>query len=83
MPEDISLMSFRGTWREAASARRLTSVTVDETVTARRAVELLEVMRRGLRPLDDDEQIILPLGLNEGETLGPAPQLAHAPSART
>ena len=83
VPEDISLVSFGGTWREGAIMGRLTAVTMDETTTARRAVELLEEMRLGKRLLDDDERIVLQLGLNEGRTLGPAPQLVHEAACAT
>ncbi len=83
MPEDISLMSFGDTWRESTIISRLTAVTMDAAVTARRAVELLEEMRLGKRPLDDDERFVLQLGLDEGRTLGPPPQLAQTPTNAT
>jgi GntR family transcriptional regulator, arabinose operon transcriptional repressor len=71
-PDDVSLVGFGGAWREGALARRLTSVVVDEIGTGRRAVELLHQMRRGDRPIDDNEEITLELTLNQGETLRPA-----------
>jgi len=74
VPEDVSLVSFGGAWREGAVRQQLTSVIVDETLIGRRAVELLHEMRSGDRPLDDNQQITMPLSLAAGRTLGPAPQ---------
>ena len=34
-------------------------------------------MRRGDRPLDDNEEIVIPLGWAEGQTLGPPPHPAE------
>jgi DNA-binding LacI/PurR family transcriptional regulator len=76
IPEEISLVSFGGTWREGALTRRLSAVTVDEEELGRNAVKLLEQMRRLERPMDDASEIIMPLTWAAGETLGPAPKLA-------
>lgn len=73
LPEQVSLVGFGGTWREGAIARRLTSVAVDEEELGRQAATLLEEMRRRTRPLDDATEVVLPLSLTAGETLGPAP----------
>ena len=73
VPEDVSLIGFGGAWREGALARRLTSVVVDEIATGRQAVELLHEMRCGDRPIDDNEEIVLQLGLSQGETLAAPP----------
>jgi GntR family transcriptional regulator, arabinose operon transcriptional repressor len=72
VPEDVSLIGEGGTWREGAIIRRLTSVVIDEVATGRKAVELLHEMRRGERPIEDNEEFVLPLDLYEGETLGMA-----------
>jgi DNA-binding LacI/PurR family transcriptional regulator len=72
VPEQMSLVSFGGSWREGAILRRLTSVTVNEEEIGRRSVQLLNEMRCHKRPLGDTTEITLPLRLNEGETLGPA-----------
>ena len=45
---------------------------VDEIATGRQAVALLHEMRRGDRPIDDNEEIVLPLALSQGETLAAA-----------
>lgn len=73
VPGDVSLVGFGGTWREGALTRRLVSVTVDEEDLGRRAAQLLHEMRMRERPLDDGTEILLPLSLSDGETLGPAP----------
>lgn len=69
IPEDISLMSFGGTWREGAVARRISAVTVDESETARKAVQLLHEMRSGKRPIDDGEVSVIPVSFYEGQTV--------------
>jgi len=71
VPGDVSVVGFGGTWREGALTRRLTSVTVDEEDLGRRAAQLLHEMRVRERPLDDGAEILLPLSLSAGETLGP------------
>lgn len=70
VPDDVSLLGFGGAWREGALVRRLTSVVIDEIGTGQKAVALLNEMRRGERPLDDNEEIVMELGLSDGETLG-------------
>ncbi len=71
VPDDLSLVGFGGTWREGAIIRRLTSVAVDEEELGRHAVKLLDEMRRRERQLNDVTEIIMPLSLTNGETLGP------------
>ena len=77
VPEDVSVIGFGGTWREGAITRRLVSVTVDEEQLGRNAVKLLDEMRRRQRPIDDMTEALMPLGLSEGETLGPASVSLH------
>ena len=74
VPEDISLVGFGGTWREGAVIRQLTSVTVDEAELGRHAARLLHEMHEGSRSLDNDEEIVLPLSLSDGQTLGSVPK---------
>ena len=45
-------------------------MAVDEAEIGRRAEELLTEMRGGARPIDDAEEIVMPLVLTEGRTLG-------------
>lgn len=73
--EDVSVVGFGGTWRESVLTRRLTSVVIDEIATGQKAVSLLHEMRSGDRPIDNNEEFVLPLSLYEGETLAtPAPK---------
>jgi GntR family transcriptional regulator of arabinose operon len=74
IPEEVSLISFGGTWREGALTRRLSAVTVDEEELGRNAVRLLEQMRRHEKPLNDTTEIIMPLSWATGETLGMVPK---------
>jgi GntR family transcriptional regulator, arabinose operon transcriptional repressor len=73
VPEEISLISFGGTWRDGALARRLSAVTVDEEELGRNAARLLDEMRRREKPLNDATEIIMPLSWSQGETLGEGP----------
>ena len=73
VPEDVSLISFGGTLRDTVLLRQLTSVAVDEAEIGHRAAELLNEMRDGQRPVDDDEEIVMRLALTEGQTLGMTP----------
>jgi DNA-binding LacI/PurR family transcriptional regulator len=74
VPDDISLVGAGGPWREGAINSRLTSVVVDEVEIGRRAAQLLQEMRNGDRPLDNNEEIIIPLAWAQGQTLAPPPQ---------
>ena len=69
VPEEISLISFGGTWREGA----LAAVTVDEEELGRQAVRLLGEMRRREMPFNDTTEIVMPLSWAAGETLGRVP----------
>jgi DNA-binding LacI/PurR family transcriptional regulator len=71
VPEDISIISFGGTQRAHAVARRLTAVTVDEVGMGRMAVDYLDRMRRGTLAVESEETVDLPLSLHAGATLGP------------
>ncbi len=81
VPEDISLLGFGGTWRHSPMQHTLTSVAIDEAKLGSLAVKLLNEMRNGKRPLDDNEEIVLPLSLTDGSTLGPAPDSTGSKSA--
>jgi GntR family transcriptional regulator of arabinose operon len=69
VPEDLSIVCVGGNRREGAIARRLTAITVDEAVTARRAVDLMVEMQNGVRPFQSQEKLPMPLGLSPGNTL--------------
>jgi len=72
VPEDVSLVGFGGTDRRGAILSRLTSVAISGEELGRRAGEILQEIRLGLRPANDNEAIHMPLMLIEGQTLGPA-----------
>jgi GntR family transcriptional regulator of arabinose operon len=78
VPEDISLIGFGGTVRSSPILHRITSVSVDETEIGRRAVELLDRMRRHELPRDSHETFVMPIRLSDGQTLGPAPRKARS-----
>ncbi len=77
IPDDISLLSEGGPYRQGAITSRLTSVVIQEGEMGQRAVELIQEMRNGKRSIYDDEVIVIPVQLIEGRTLGPAPRELH------
>lgn len=84
VPEEISLVGFGGTWRGSALTRRLTSVVVEEEEVGRTAARLLEEMRLGQRDIHDATEVVLPVALSDGQTLGaaPRPQAVESAAAR-
>ncbi len=74
VPEELSLISFGGTWRDGALTRRMAAVTVDEEELGRQAARLLDQMRRREKQLNDQTEITMPLSWSAGETLGPVPR---------
>ncbi len=83
VPEDVSLLGFGGVWREGVLTRRLTSVVVDAIATGQKAVALLHEMRRGERPIDDNEEFVPRLDLSEGETVAKPRERAETNSYKT
>ena len=77
IPEDVSLIGFGGTRRHSAFLRRLTSVVIDGEEIGSRAYRLLKEISDGIRPLEDDAHIALPLDLYEGQTLAVLKDSAH------
>ncbi|WP_437224500.1 substrate-binding domain-containing protein [Planctomicrobium sp. SH661] len=73
IPEDISLIGFGGARRHGALINRLTSITIDELRMATDAIELLEQMRSGKLPLDSSLVQVVPVGISDGQTVGPPP----------
>ncbi len=69
IPQDISLVSFGGSYRGSAICRQLTTITIDEHYMAEQAVSLLEQMRIGEASLDQAEQREVPISLMAGSTL--------------
>lgn len=74
IPRDLSLLYFGSTWSENALGNKISRVAVDEREIGGCAARLLHEMRTGKRAIDDDEQVVFPISLYSGETLGPAPE---------
>jgi len=72
VPEDVSVMSFGGKQRRGAIIQRLTSVVIDGEDIGRRAARLIDEIANGQRSIHDSEDIMMPLGLSDGQSLGPA-----------
>lgn len=68
-PEDVSLVSFGGASRMNALTKRLSAVTVDETLTAKLTARLLGEMLQGDRSITDGTSFSVPLGSHPGETV--------------
>lgn len=69
VPEDVSLLGFGGARRQGALTRQLTSITIDEERLGQDAVEILDEMRRGELPLENNETRWIRLGISDGVTL--------------
>jgi hypothetical protein len=69
----LSVVTFGCLWQNSARNGRLATVTMDERDLGRRTAMLLEEMRAGERPLDNEESVLIPVALTPGRTLGPAP----------
>lgn len=72
IPDEISLVTIGNSRRPGYVSPRPTMVGIDAVALGRRAAEVLNEMRLGQRPIDDNERISMPLEFIEGETLGPA-----------
>lgn len=72
-PADISLVSFGGASRMNALTKRLSAVTVEETLTAKLTARLLGEMLRGERLITDATPFSVPLGCHLGETIAAPP----------
>ena len=75
VPEDVSIISFGGKQRQGAIVNRLTSIVVDGADIGHRANQLLNEMCASQRSIHDTEEIVMPLSLSNGITLGQAPKL--------
>jgi DNA-binding LacI/PurR family transcriptional regulator len=73
VPQDLSLVSFGGASRTNALAKRLSAVTIDETLTAKLTARLLGEMLRGDRPITDSTPFSVPLGCHLGEAVANPP----------
>jgi GntR family transcriptional regulator of arabinose operon len=69
IPDDLSIVSTGGAHRDGVIRKRLTTIAIDEVAAGKKAVELLQEMRAGKRPINDSEQFRLALSCIEGETL--------------
>ena len=75
VPEDVSLLGVGDTHRQGAIAQRLSAITYSNNEIGEHAFRLLWEMRSGKRPLDDGEEVVVTVELNDGQTLGPAPEI--------
>lgn len=73
VPGDVSVIGFGDRWdRASAMPWNFHSVTVDEWQLGQIAFDTLGQLQRGDRPADDHEEIMMPLEISDGDSLGPA-----------
>ena len=68
VPEDLAIMGFGNSVREGVIRRRLVSVTVSEFDVGKKAVELLEEMRSGIRQITNNTVFRMELTISSGIT---------------
>lgn len=72
VPQDVSVIGFGDRWNRASALPwNLKSVTVDEWHVGQIVFETLGQLGRGERPLDDAEEILMPLEISDGDSVGP------------
>jgi GntR family transcriptional regulator of arabinose operon len=69
VPEELSIIGFGPTFRDGPIREGLAVVAVDESEVGMQATRMLAEMIDGRRPIDDDEEITLPLAVLRGKTL--------------
>ncbi len=73
IPDDVSVVGFGDRSNRATLLPfALQSVTVDEFKLGQIAFETLGQIKRGERPIDDNEEIMMPLEVSEGNSIGRA-----------
>lgn len=71
VPEDISIIGFGPTFRDGPFRAGLAAVVVDEVKLGCKAANILSELSSGRRPADDAEEVLLPLEVVRGRSLGP------------
>lgn len=72
IPGEASVIGFGDRWnRGSVLPFKLQSVTVDEWKLGQIAFETLGQIQRGERAIDDNEEILMPLEMSDGESVGP------------
>ena len=82
IPQDFSLIAFgpRPGGRSKGSLHdRMAAVTADVVQVGRQAVGLLDEMRAGRQPLESNRQVVMPLELFRGQSLGPPRESSASP----
>lgn len=69
VPQDVSLISFGGTYRDGPIQQALAGILVDEELIGKQAVQLLNAMHLGKHKIDVNKKILMDIDLYPGETL--------------
>jgi GntR family transcriptional regulator, arabinose operon transcriptional repressor len=72
VPEDLSIIGFGPTFRDGPVRAGLAAIVVDEVDLGHQAAGILNEISIGRRAANDDEEILLPLRLMRGQSLGAA-----------
>lgn len=75
VPEDLSIIGFGPTFRDGPMRAGLAAVVVDEVKLGHRAARILSEIGDGRRRQDDEQEILLPVKVLPGQSLGPAATL--------
>jgi len=70
VPGDLSIICAGDAARDGAVSKRLSCVSINESLLGERAAELLQEISAGVRPMLDCEKIFIPLSISDGETIG-------------
>jgi len=73
VPEELSIVGFDDQSYNGVFGKILSCVVINEFEVGERAAGLLYELQTGQRPLNSNEEILLPLALEERQTLGPVP----------
>ena len=68
VPDDLAIIGFGNSKREGIIRKRLVSVTISEFDLGKKAVNLLEQMRDGERPITNNEVFLAELSFSAGTT---------------
>ncbi len=69
VPDELSIIHFGPKSLSGVIKKKLCLIAIDEYEMGVKVVEILYEMREGKRPIDDNEKILMPLHLEERQTL--------------
>jgi GntR family transcriptional regulator, arabinose operon transcriptional repressor len=73
VPQDLAIIGFGSTYRDGPVRKGLAAIAVDEIEVGRQAARILAEISDGRRSADDNQEVVLPLTILRGDSLGPPP----------